>query len=97
MLNNIRMLQIAFALRAVQHPASIPISLASLSLIQENTSNLTWAIGRFLEQTGSIADQLATVRKLYEVVNIPNRVPDGDQSFPEDTQKLKSGISIEFR
>ena len=89
--------QIAFALRAVQYPASIPVSLASLSLIQENTSNLTWTIGRFLEQTGSIAEQLTTVRKLYEVSHIPNRIPDGNTPFPEDTQKINAGISVEFR
>lgn len=81
----------------MQYPASIPVSLASLSLIQENTSNLTWTIGRFLEQTGSIAEQLATVRKLYEVTNIPNRIPDGNQAYPEDTSKVKHGISVEFR
>ena len=52
---------------------------------------------RFLEQTGSIAEQLTTVRKLYEVINIPNRIPDGDQPFPEDSQKIKFGISVEFR
>ncbi|EKM60432.1 uncharacterized protein PHACADRAFT_109893 [Phanerochaete carnosa HHB-10118-sp] len=89
--------QIAFALRAVQQPAFIPVSLASLSLIQENTSSLTWAIGRFFEQTGSIADQLATVRKLYESSHIPNRIRDGDTPFPEDTQKVHAGISVEFR
>lgn len=81
----------------MQHPASIPVSLASLSLIQENTSNLTWTIGHFFEQTGSIADQLATVRKLYEVTNIPNRIPDGDQPFPDNAQKVKTGISVEFK
>lgn len=73
------------------------ISLATLTLIQDNTSTLTWTIVRFFEQTGSIADQLATVRKLYEVANIPNRISDGVHAFPEDAQKVKSGISVEFR
>ncbi|KZT08913.1 P-loop containing nucleoside triphosphate hydrolase protein [Laetiporus sulphureus 93-53] len=89
--------QIVFALRAVQYPASIPVSLASLNLIQQTTQHFGWTVYRFIEQFGSIADQLATVRKLYNIVNIPNRVPDGNVPFPEDTQKVKGGISVEFK
>ncbi|THG96057.1 hypothetical protein EW026_g5703 [Hermanssonia centrifuga] len=89
--------QVAFALRAVQYPASIPVSLASLGLITETTTNFTWTLHRFFEQTGSIAEQLSTVRKLYEIKNIRNKIPDGVRSFPEDAQKTSSGISLEFR
>lgn len=89
--------QIAFALRAIQYPASIPISLTSLHLITETTSNFSWSLWRFLEQTGSIADQFATVRKLYDIVHIPNKIQDGTKPFPEDSQKVKHGISLEFR
>lgn len=86
-----------FSLRAVQHPASIPVTLASLNLIQQTTANFGWTVYRFIDQFGSIAEQLATVRKLYDIVNIPNRIPDGTVPFPEDVQKVKAGISVEFR
>ncbi|KAI0935711.1 hypothetical protein AcW1_000157 [Taiwanofungus camphoratus] len=89
--------QIVFSLRAVQHPASIPVTLASLNLIQQTTANFGWTVYRFIDQFGSIAEQLATVRKLYDIVNIPNRIPDGTVPFPEDVQKVKAGISVEFR
>ncbi|KAH9931269.1 P-loop containing nucleoside triphosphate hydrolase protein [Fomitopsis serialis] len=89
--------QIVFTLRAVQYPASIPVSLASLNLIQHTASSFGWTVYRFFDQFGSIADQLATVRKMYDIVNIPNRVPDGTVPFPEDAQKAKSGITVEFR
>ena len=90
-------MQIFFALRAVQKPSSIPVSLASLSLIEENTAGLSFTIYRFVEQTGSIAEQLGTIRKFYEIMNIPNKIPDGTIPFPEDTNKIKSGVSVEFR
>jgi len=89
--------QIVFTLRAVQYPASIPVSLASLNLIQHTASSFGWTVYRFFDQFGSIADQLATVRKMYDIVNIPNRVPDGTVPFPEDAQKAKAGITVEFR
>ncbi|TFY58122.1 hypothetical protein EVJ58_g6609 [Rhodofomes roseus] len=89
--------QIVFTLRAVQYPASIPVSLASLNLIQHTASSFGWTVYRFIDQFGSIADQLATVRKLYDIVNIPNRISDGTLPFPEDTQKAKAGITVEFR
>jgi hypothetical protein len=71
--------------------------MASLNLIRENASNLSWQVYRFIDQTGSIADQLASIRKLYEVSNIPNRVVDGTVSFPEDATSVKYGVELEFR
>ncbi|KAJ8582269.1 P-loop containing nucleoside triphosphate hydrolase protein [Rhizopogon salebrosus TDB-379] len=37
------------------------------------------------------------VRKLYEFENVPNKVVDGTEPFPEDQQSIRSGISLEFR
>ncbi|CAL1697352.1 unnamed protein product [Somion occarium] len=89
--------QIVFALRAVQYPASIPVSLTTLHLVTQTVSTFTFSFWRLIEQTGSIADQMATVRKLYDVLKVPNQVVDGTVPFPEDEQKLKTGVSLEFR
>ncbi|TFK85037.1 P-loop containing nucleoside triphosphate hydrolase protein [Polyporus arcularius HHB13444] len=89
--------QIVFTLRAIQHPASMPVSLASLNLLQQSTSQFSFMVWRFFDQTSSITEQLATVRKLYEVANIPNRIEDGTVPFPEDAQKIQHGIALEFR
>ncbi|KAI0656859.1 P-loop containing nucleoside triphosphate hydrolase protein [Cubamyces menziesii] len=89
--------QIVFTLRAVQYPASMPVSLASLNLLQQTTSQFSYTLWRFFEQTGSVTEQLATVRKLYDVAHIPNRVPDGTVPFPEDAQKIRNGVELEFR
>ncbi|KAI0791831.1 P-loop containing nucleoside triphosphate hydrolase protein [Abortiporus biennis] len=88
---------IVFALRAVDHPASIPMSLASLQLITETTNSFSATLYRLVEQTGSIAEQLSLVRKLYDVLLISNKIPDGSQPFPENQEKVKTGIAIEFR
>lgn len=63
----------------------------------DTSENFAWAIRDLINQTGSIADQLETVRKLYQVGDIPNKVSDGDQPYPEDQQQIKSGITLEFR
>lgn len=89
--------QIVFTLRAVQYPASMPVSLASLNLLQQSTSQFSFMVWRFFDQTSSITEQLATVRKLYEVANIPNRIKDGTVPFPEDAQKIRNGVALEFR
>lgn len=73
------------------------MSLASLTLITETTERFSWTLHRLFQQTGSIAEQLATVRKLYEVSHIPNKIPDGELPFPEDAQQSKAGIALEFR
>ena len=40
---------------------------------------------------------MASIRKLYDVLKVPNQVVDGTSPFPEDEQKVKNGISLEFR
>ena len=90
--------QLAFVLRASTKPTSIPVSVASLALIDENASNLSWMLYQFVEHTGSIADQLSTIRKLYEIRSIPNKVVDGRKPFPEDEEKVRrEGVELEFR
>jgi hypothetical protein len=48
-------------------------------------------------QASSISETLASVRKVYEVIDIPNRIVDGNVPFPENQQSLHAGISVEFR
>ncbi|KXN84813.1 Putative multidrug export ATP-binding/permease protein YgaD [Leucoagaricus sp. SymC.cos] len=89
--------QIVFTLRAIQYPASIPISLASLNLITQTTQSFTFTLWSLFSETDSFADKLLSVRRLYEVTGIRNEIIDGTEPYPEDSASLRSGISIEFR
>jgi hypothetical protein len=89
--------EVLYLLRATEHPASIPVSIATMRLVQETTSSFMGAFMGFLNESGSIAERFHKVRQLYEIENIPNTVVDGNISFPEVSQSLKSGISVEFR
>ncbi|KAI0757785.1 HlyB/MsbA family ABC transporter [Daedaleopsis nitida] len=89
--------QIIFTLRAARYPASIPVSLASLNLVQDASSKFAWAVYDIIYRAKSVESQLTAVRKVYEVVKIPNLVPDGTVPFPEDTAQIRHGISLEFK
>ncbi|KAJ7743846.1 P-loop containing nucleoside triphosphate hydrolase protein [Mycena metata] len=89
--------QIVFTLRAVQYPSDIPLSLASLNLITHTTSQFSRTLFDLFDQTGSVAENLASVRKMYETYTIPNVVADGVKPFPEDQQSLNLGVAVEFR
>lgn len=89
--------QIVFTLRAIQYPISIPISLASLTLITQTANSFSSTLFQLFGESFSLSEQFASVRKLYEISMIPNRVVDGTISFPENQQTLKHGVSIEFR
>lgn len=89
--------EVLYLLRAAEHPASIPVSIASMRLVQETTSNFVSACMGLLNESGSIAERFRKVRQLYEIENIPNSVTDGTISFPEDSRSLTSGMSVEFR
>ena len=81
----------------MQSPANIPLSLASLNLIQNATNNFAFTVYEIVQKTKSVGQQLESVRKLYEVVNIPNVIKDGTVPFPEDAAQLRSGIELEFQ
>jgi ABC-type multidrug transport system fused ATPase/permease subunit len=95
--SDLRLLQIVIALRAVQQPSSIPVSLASLHLMQTASSVFMEHVRMLLQETGSFSDRLTALRKLFEAVNISNKVTDGTTPFPENEQSLRHGISLEFR
>ena len=90
-------LQIIFTLQIVKKPASIPVSLASLHLLQQSISTFAMRMHEISEDVGSISTRLSKLRKLYEAENIPNKVEDGITPFPENAQSIGDGISLEFR
>ena len=89
--------QIIFTLQVVQKPSSIPVSLASLHLLQESIRTFSMRMHIISENVGSISTRLSDLRKLYEAENIPNKVVDGITPFPENAQSIGDGISLEFR
>jgi hypothetical protein len=75
----------------------MPLSLASLNLITQTTNSFSHALLSLAESSDSVMDKLISVRKLYEIVELPNRVVDGELPFPENRQSLEFGMTIEFR
>ena len=89
--------QIVFTLRAVQQPLSIPVSLASLHLVQGVSQSFMGSVKALLERTGSMSNGWSALRQLHEAGNIANIVADGTTPFPENAQSIRDGIAVEFR
>jgi hypothetical protein len=90
-------LQIVFALRAVQQPSTIAISLASLHLMKDSSDSFMSHVQTLLSETENLSDKLLDLRKHFESVNITNKIVDGTNPFPENQQLIRDGISLEFR
>ncbi|KAG2132379.1 P-loop containing nucleoside triphosphate hydrolase protein [Suillus clintonianus] len=91
--------QIIFTLRVVQKPMTLPLYLVSLVLMYQVSNSFSsppFSESPF-SQFVSLAKKFTYVRTVYEIENVRNQVVDGTESFPEDKQSLRSGISIEFR
>ncbi|KAH9917929.1 P-loop containing nucleoside triphosphate hydrolase protein [Epithele typhae] len=89
--------QIVFTLRVMQYPASMPVSLASLHLINNATSSFGHRLYEVLINSKSMGEQFSSVRKMYEADNIINKVADGTIPFPEDSLSIRYGIALEFK
>ncbi|KAF8588476.1 P-loop containing nucleoside triphosphate hydrolase protein [Ramaria rubella] len=88
--------QVVFTFRAVQSPRSIPVSLASLTLIRQTVASFATSLTGLFSQTSSMSETFASIRRLYEIVHIENHVIDGTKPYPENQQALKNGMAIEF-
>ena len=95
--SNLMSFQIIFTLQVVKKPASIPVSLASLHLLQQSISTFARRMQGISQEVGSVSTYLSKLRKLYDAENIPNKVKDGMTPFPENAQSICDGISLEFR
>jgi len=90
--------RVIFCMRAVQQPASIPISLTSHQLVTSTVQSFSASLFDLVEQTTTIAEKLQSVRKLYDSALVPNKLKDGQIPFPEDQARLlKDGVELEFR
>jgi hypothetical protein len=88
--------QMIFTLGVVQKPMTFLLSLASFILVEHTSRSFISTQFSLLEES-SPARQFANIRNLYEIENVENKVVDGIESFPENQQTLRSGISVEFR
>ncbi|CAE6454074.1 unnamed protein product [Rhizoctonia solani] len=92
--------QIIFALRAIHTPASIPLSLAQLDLVQRNVTAFSQQLENFSHIVEGISYSFQTIESLYSIIDIPNHIPDAPpDALPlalVQDQKVK-GLGIEFR
>ncbi|CAE6422002.1 unnamed protein product [Rhizoctonia solani] len=92
--------QIIFALRAIHTPASIPLSLAQLDLVQRNVTAFSQQLENFSHIVEGVSYSFQSIQSLYSIIDIPNHIPDAPSDAPPlvlaQDQKVK-GLGIEFR
>ncbi|EJD55703.1 P-loop containing nucleoside triphosphate hydrolase protein [Auricularia subglabra TFB-10046 SS5] len=90
--------QIVFTLQVVRSPASMPFTMASFSVIQQSVQTFTMQVVQLMYSGDNVAQSLQSLKELYELINVKNRVVDGTEPFPENAQETAThGISIEFK
>ena len=83
-------------LRAIRTPLSIPVSMASLNVVEQSTSSFLQQFMRMRFELYRLTRSMRSIRTLYEVEEISNSLSDGKIPYPENTQSLRTGISVEF-
>ncbi|KDQ19846.1 hypothetical protein BOTBODRAFT_379709 [Botryobasidium botryosum FD-172 SS1] len=89
--------ELFIAARALKAPSTIPVSLASLKVLQEKASTLSSLAFVIWRESQSLLSQFRAIRNFYEIINIPNKVVDGNEPYPIDTKDGKVGAAIEFK
>ena len=85
------LLQIAFILIVSRKQVNFPMALAAFTLIQSAAKNLRLNLNSIFQQTGDFASQLSSLRAIYAVSEIKNKVKDGTESM-----NTRDGLSLQF-
>ena len=83
--------QIAFILIVSRKQVNFPMALAAFTLIQSAAKNLRLNLNSIFQQTGDFASQLSSLRAIYAVSEIKNKVKDGTESM-----NARDGLSLQF-
>lgn len=83
-------------LRAIHTPVSVPVSMASLNVVEESTSSFFQQFTELHFEMYEFSASMRTLRVLYEIEAVDNIIADGKVPYPENAQSLRSGISVEF-
>lgn len=67
------------------------MALAAFTLIQSAAKNLRLNLNSIFQQTGDFASQLSSLRAIYAVSEIKNKVKDGTESM-----NTRDGLSLQF-
>lgn len=86
------LLQIAFILIVSRKQVNFPMALAAFTLIQSAAKNLRLNLNSIFQQTGDFASQLSSLRAIYAVSEIKNKVKDGTEGLNTN----RDGLSLEF-
>jgi ABC-type multidrug transport system fused ATPase/permease subunit len=71
--------------------------MASLNLIESSTTSFFDRLMVFQFESMTYSKTLQEIRKFYDLERIQNTVVDGDTPYPENSQALHHGVSLEFR
>ncbi|KAF8323100.1 P-loop containing nucleoside triphosphate hydrolase protein [Clavulina sp. PMI_390] len=80
-----------FAMKAITTPAHIPLSLATLEFVQGQARAFTGLVLGFVQSSGSLRTQVASIRELYELDKLPNLVKDGYKPLESNGR----GVSVD--
>ncbi|TEB32319.1 P-loop containing nucleoside triphosphate hydrolase protein [Coprinellus micaceus] len=89
--------QMYTCLQVVNSPSSAPFSLSTLHLVTSTVSSLNNQLSSLGRSIEGISDDVLSIRRYYETVDMPNKIPDGLTPFPENEFDLSNGISVEFK
>lgn len=91
MLSHFPLIHLAYT--AAHSPNTIPLSLATITLVQSTTNRFAAKVEQLANVSDGLADEVANFRNLFELSEMAGDLVDGTVPFESEGQ----GMAIEFR
>lgn len=93
--SNDTLFQIFFAIRVLWDHSSV--TLGDLILLQQTTQSVQSTSSMLLYKVQALSGHMLTIRNIYTLSEMQNKIKDGDVPYPRTAEKSHSGAEIEFR
>lgn len=92
MLSQFPLIHLAYT--SVHSPSTIPLSLATITLVQQTTHRFASKVEQLANLSDGLADEIMNFRNLFELVDMKTDVVSGKVPYESGVGK---GMKVEFR
>jgi hypothetical protein len=73
------------------------LSITSFAILQQHAQGLRSTIGRIIHELSQLSNCVSDIRELYKIVEVENKIVDGEEVYPNAILSTELGMSFEFK
>jgi hypothetical protein len=91
----LRFPQLFWAANAILDPKNYTVT--SFAILQQHSRAMNFTCQMLYFYSTQAVTSCSNVKELYEMANVENKIPDGDQAYPNSALSSEKGMEFELK